>query len=103
MEFLKAFKMVMISIFIIVILLVCINILYSPPLPKDENYPLQDTVYNRVVIDSIVYNIIEKDSVIYKIKTKIKEDEERIVALDDSATVALFYELAAGTSSNSSN
>lgn len=47
-------------------------------------------------IDSIQYNIIKLDSIIYDINHKIKEDENKIIELNDSDTIKLFYQLSLG-------
>lgn len=56
-------------------------------------YQLIDTLYNKVVLDSIEYRIIEKDSTIKKIKYQMKYEINKVYTLDDSATVKLFYQL----------
>lgn len=52
-----------------------------------------DTIYNKIVLDSIEYRIIEKDSTIKKIKYEMKYEVNKVYTLDDSATVKLFYQL----------
>ena len=52
-----------------------------------------DTVYNRIVIDSLEYNIIKKDSIIYNIKENVKEEINFAINADDSTTVMLFQKL----------
>lgn len=56
-------------------------------------YQLIDTLYNKVVLDSIEYHIIEKDSTIKKIKYQMKYEVNKVYTIDDSATVKLFYRL----------
>lgn len=56
-------------------------------------HQLIDTLYNKVVLDSIEYHIIEKDSTIKKIKYQMKYEVNKVYTLDDSATVKLFYQL----------
>lgn len=53
-----------------------------------------DTIYNKVVIDSIEYNIIRKDTIIYNLKHKMKDEVTKSFELDDSSAVKLFKELA---------
>lgn len=52
-----------------------------------------DTVYNKIVIDSLEYNIIKKDSIIYNIKKNVKEEIDFAINADDSTTVMLFQKL----------
>lgn len=58
-----------------------------------NNVILPDTVYNKVILDSIEHRIIEKDSTIKKIKYQMKYEINKVYTLDDSATVKLFYQL----------
>lgn len=55
---------------------------------------LIDTVYNKIILDSIKYDIIKKDSVIYNIKQEMKDEVAESFNLDVSATVELFKSLA---------
>ena len=52
-----------------------------------------DTVYNKIVIDSLEYNIIKKDSIIYNIKENVKKEINFAINADDSTTVILFQKL----------
>lgn len=52
-----------------------------------------DTVVNKLRIDSVEYNIKRIDSTIINYNTYEKEVIKDILSLDDSATVAKFYEL----------
>lgn len=52
-----------------------------------------DTIYNRIVLDSIEYNIIKKDSIIYKIKEDAKQEIDYAINANDSVTVMLFQKL----------
>lgn len=52
-----------------------------------------DTVYNKIVIDSLEYIIIKKDSIIYNIKENVKEEINFAINADDSTTVMLFQKL----------
>ena len=52
-----------------------------------------DTVYNKIVIDSLEYNIIKKDSIIYNIKENVKEEINFAINADDSTTIILFQKL----------
>lgn len=58
-----------------------------------ENVVKPDTIYNKVVLDSIEYNITKKDSVIYNIKQEMKDEVTKSFELNDSAAVNLFKEL----------
>lgn len=58
-----------------------------------ENVVKPDTVYNKVILDSIEYNIIKKDSIIYNIKQEMKDEVTESFELNDSAAVKLFKEL----------
>lgn len=53
-----------------------------------------DTIYNKVVLDSIEYNIIIKDTIIYNLKQEMKDEVTKSFELDDSSAVKLFKELA---------
>lgn len=53
-----------------------------------------DTIYNKVVIDSIEYNIIRKDTIIYNLKQEMKDEVTKSFELDDSSAVKLFKSLA---------
>lgn len=53
-----------------------------------------DTVYNKVVLDSINYNIHIKDSTIVKLKKKIEYETEQAINANDSNAIKQFYELA---------
>lgn len=52
-----------------------------------------DTVYNKIVIDSLEYNIIKKDSIIYNIKENVKKEINFAINADDSTTIILFQKL----------
>lgn len=52
-----------------------------------------DTVYNRVVLDSIEYRIKTKDTIIYNIKLKVEEDVKEIINSNDSVALATFNKL----------
>lgn len=58
-----------------------------------ENTTKPDTVYNKIVLDSIEYNITKKDSVIYNIKQEMKDEVIKSFEFDDSSAVKLFKEL----------
>lgn len=52
-----------------------------------------DTVYNRIVLDSIQYRIKTKDTIIYNIKSKVEEDVKEIINSNDSVALATFNKL----------
>lgn len=58
-----------------------------------ENIAKPDTVYNKIVLDSIEYNITKKDSIIYNIKQEMKDEVTESFELSDSAVVKLFKKL----------
>ena len=53
-----------------------------------------DTVYNKVVLDSINYNIHIKDSTIVELKKKVEYETEQAINANDSDAIKQFYELA---------
>lgn len=53
-----------------------------------------DTMYNKVVLDSIEYNIRVKDSVIVKLKQECEYEVEQAISANDSNAVEQFKELA---------
>lgn len=53
-----------------------------------------DTVYDKVVFDSIEYNIQKHDSVIVEIKKQIVYETDEAVNADDSIVVEQFKSLA---------
>lgn len=68
--------------------------------PKDvkieyikESYGI-DTIYYKVIKDTIIYNIRIKDSVIYNIKKEMKYEIEKSINYNDSATIQLFNKLS---------
>ena len=65
---------------------------------KEDKIPIsiQDTIYNKVILDSIKYHINKKDSVIYKLNTEMKYEINKSYELNDSATIELFYKLVNG-------
>lgn len=57
-----------------------------------------DTVVTNIRIDSVTYNIKQIDSTIIKYNDYEKEIENKVLSLDDSSTVVLFYELIRNSS-----
>lgn len=54
---------------------------------------VSDTIYNKVVLDSIEVNIKYKDSVIKHIKYEMQYEIKKVDTISDSATVELFKQL----------
>lgn len=50
----------------------------------------EDTIINRLLIDSIQFKIIEKESIIFKIKEHEKDIDNAVNALSDSSSLELF-------------
>lgn len=80
-----------------IILLMGVIICYLITSKKEnihDEYIEIDTVYNKVILDSIEYNIIKKDSIIYNIKQEMKDEVTKSFNLNDSSAIELFKELA---------
>ena len=60
-----------------------------------------DTTVTNIRIDSVTYDIKRIDSTIIKYNEYEKDIENKVLNLDDSATVVLFYELIRSTSTGS--
>lgn len=60
----------------------------------NKDVVLPDTIYNKVILDSIEYNIIKKDSTIYKLKEEVKDEIEKALNADDSIAVEQFKSLS---------
>lgn len=84
-----------IAVIIIAIIFFIIGYVVKQKEINNDKYIINkpDTVYNRIVIDSLEYNIIKKDSVIYNIKENVKEEINFAINADDSTTVMLFQKL----------
>lgn len=59
-----------------------------------QEHNIIDTVYNRVIIDSIKYDIKRKDSIIIDIKRKVEYEVEQANNVSDSVAVNMFKQLA---------
>jgi hypothetical protein len=57
-----------------------------------------DTTVTNIRIDSVTYDIKRIDSTIIKYNEYEKDIENKVLSLDDSATVAKFYELIGSSS-----
>ena len=81
----------------IVILFIVISpsILYTRFNNNSNNIKIYDTLYNKVILDSIEYNIVKRDTIIYKIKVKMMYEIEESKHIDDSNVVKLFNSLVA--------
>ena len=53
-----------------------------------------DTIYNKVILDSIEYNIHKKDSTIVELKKRAEYEMEQAINANDSIAVEQFKELA---------
>lgn len=84
-----------IAVIIIAIIFFIIEYVVKQKEINNDKYIINksDTVYNRIVIDSLEYNIIKKDSIIYNIKENVKEEINFAINADDSTTVMLFQKL----------
>lgn len=91
---------------IIVLIIALINLLITILLfnKSGAEYPFQlingfpDTVVNKVRIDSVELSIKHLDSTIINYNTYEKEVIDNVLNLDDSTTVAKFYELIGSSS-----
>ena len=59
-----------------------------------NNVTLPDTMYNKVILDSIEYNIHKKDSTIVELKKRIEYEMEQAINANDSVAIEQFKELA---------
>ena len=59
-----------------------------------NNVTLPDTMYNKVILDSIEYNIHKKDSTIVELKRRTEYEMEQAINANDSVAVKQFKELA---------
>lgn len=66
---------------------------HNQKIEHKEQVIIVDTVYNKVVLDSIEYNIIKRDSVVYNLKQEMKYETDKVFNMSDSATIKLFYQL----------
>ena len=84
-----------IAVIIIAIIFFIIGYVVKQKEINNDEYIINkpDTVYNKIVIDSLEYNIIKKDSIIYNIKENVKEEINFAINADDSTTVMLFQKL----------
>lgn len=84
-----------IAVIIIAIIFFIIGYVVKQKEINNDKYIINkpDTVYNRIVIDSLEYNIIKKDSIIYNIKENVKGEINFAINADDSTTVMLFQKL----------
>lgn len=94
------------KLIIIVLIIALINLLITILLfnKSGAEYPFQlingfpDTVVNKVRIDSVELSIKHLDSTIINYNTYEKEVIDNVLNLDDSTTVAKFYELIGSSS-----
>ncbi len=60
----------------------------------DNKITITDTIYNKVILDSIKYNIKIKDSIIVQLKNKIQYEVEQAINANDSVAIKQFKTLA---------
>lgn len=60
----------------------------------NENYIINDTIYNIITLDSIKHNIIVIDSTIIEIKKNVEYEIEQAINANDSDAVEQFKALA---------
>lgn len=61
---------------------------------KHDTVEIVDTIYNKVILDSIEHRIYIKDSTIVELKKKVVYEITQAVNATDSDAVKQFYELA---------
>lgn len=62
---------------------------------KNEDAVIQiDTVYNKIILDSIRYDIRNKDSIIIKLKKQITYEVQQAISANDSIAIEQFKQLA---------
>lgn len=87
-------KLLIINIILLVILIILNIEIIKISVCRSSHINLAlDTIVNSVQIDSIKLIIKEKDSTIVNIKNVIKDETEKVINLDDSATLELFKRL----------
>ena len=60
----------------------------------DNKITITDTIYNKIILDSIKYNIRIKDSIIVQLKNKIQYEVEQAINANDSVAIKQFKTLA---------
>ena len=60
----------------------------------NENYIINDTIYNTITLDSIKHNIIVIDSTIIEIKKNVEYEIEQAINANDSNAIEQFKALA---------
>lgn len=95
-------KKLVIIVLIIALINLLITILLCNKSGAESSFQLingfPDTVVNKVRIDSVELSIKHLDSTIINYNTYEKEVIDDVLNLDDSATVAKFYELIGSSS-----
>lgn len=62
---------------------------------KNEDAAIQiDTVYNKIILDSIRYDIRNKDSIVIKLKKQITYEVKQAISANDSIAIEQFKQLA---------
>ena len=85
---------------LIVVLIIALIILNKSEYRRNTNLTnvFPDTTVTNIRIDSVTYDIKQIDSTIIKYNEYEKDIENKILSIDDSATVVLFYELIRSSS-----
>lgn len=94
------------KLLIVVLIIVLINLFITIIILNKSEYRsntnltnvFPDTTVTNIRIDSVTYNIKGIDSTIIKYNDYEKEIENKVLSLDDSSTVVLFYELIRSSS-----
>lgn len=94
----KIFKIMTVIILAIIYTIICIDIGYFISHNKNDtkDYIQIDTIYNKVILDSIKYNIIKKDSIIIHYKHEMTNEIQESINDNDSNAVNRFKELVDG-------
>lgn len=90
----KTINKICVYFVIIIVALIAIHMIGNNSLTNIQEHNIIDTVYNRVIIDSIKYDIKRKDSIIIDIKRKVEYEVEQANNVSDSVAVNMFKQLA---------
>lgn len=88
------------KILIVIFLLILFGVMFyswnkiNSAKQNKDNIEIIDTIYNKIVLDSIEYRIRTKDSIIVELKKQVKYEIEQAINANDSDAVKQFYELA---------
>jgi hypothetical protein len=83
-------------IMLISVFCIIITIPFNPKKDiKNEDAAIQiDTVYNKIILDSIRYDIRNKDSIVIKLKKQITYEVKQAISANDSIAIEQFKQLA---------